>query len=149
MRSVPSPGFQIMRSLPASPNIWSSPIAAGQRVVAVAAEQEVVAALAEQGVVAGLAEQHVVARAAGEDVVAVAAEQIRGRQRAVGLVQRNRVVAGLAEHLNQGGVGDGRRTAHGCDRTAVDENVTGRVAARDDVVVEGVTELRENAVGGK
>jgi hypothetical protein len=51
-RSVSSPGFQIMRSSPASPNT-SRRRRRGQRVVAVTAEQEVEAALAEQRVVAG------------------------------------------------------------------------------------------------
>ena len=55
-----------------------------------------------------LAEQQVVARAAGQRVVAVAAEQLRGRQCAVGFVERDRVVAALAEHLDQVGVGDRR-----------------------------------------
>ena len=67
--------------------------AAGQRVVAGAAEQQIVAALAEQHVVAGAAEEQVVARAAGQRVVAGAAEQLRGGQRAVGFVERDRVVA--------------------------------------------------------
>ena len=85
-------------------------VAAGQRVVAVAAEQEVEAALAEQRVVAGFAEQLVAARAAGRGVVAGAAEQLGTRQRAVGLVEREGVVAVLAEHLDHAGVGDRRRT---------------------------------------
>ena len=75
--------------------------AAGQGVVAGAAEQQVVAALAEQDVVAGLAEELVVAGAAGQGVVAVAAEQLRRGQRAVGLVERDGVVAGQAEHLDE------------------------------------------------
>ena len=86
-------------------------VAAGQRVVAGAAEQEVGAALAEQRVVAGLAEQQVAARAAGQDVVAGAAEQVGARQRAVGFVEGDGVVAALAEDLDQAGVGDGRRAA--------------------------------------
>ena len=77
IRSVSSPGFQIMRSLPASPNIWSSPSPPVSTSLPAAAEQEVGAALAEQRVVAGLAEQLVAARAAGERVVAGAAEQVR------------------------------------------------------------------------
>ena len=51
----------------------------------------------------------VVARAAGQGVVAVAAEEVRARQCAVGLVQREIVVAGLAEDLDEAGVGDRRR----------------------------------------
>ena len=98
-------------------------VAAGERVVLAAAEQEVEAALAEQRVVAGLAEQQVVARAAVERVVAGAAEQVRPRQRAVGLVERDGVVAAQAEDLDQAGVGDRRRAADDGDRAAVDQEL--------------------------
>ena len=81
-------------------------VAAGEGVVLGAAEQEVEAALAEQRVVAGLAEELVAAGAAGEDVVAGAAEQVRPRQRTVGLVEGDRVVAAQAEDLDQRRVGD-------------------------------------------
>ena len=118
-------------------------IAAGQDVVAGAAEQEVEAAFAQQRVVAGLAEELVVARAAGHRVVAVAAEQIGGGQRAVGFIHRDDVVAALAEHLDPGGVGDGRRAAQNGDRAAVDENLAGCVAAYCDVVVQTVAENRQ------
>ena len=124
--------------------------AAGERVVAGAAEQQIVAALAEQDVVAGLAEQQVVARAAGEDVVARAAEQLGGGQRAVGLVERDHVVAAVAEHLDQGWCW--RRSAvppSDGDGTAVDQNVSGRIAAGYDVVVGGVAEYRKEAGVGK
>ena len=86
------------------------------------------------------AEQLIAARAAGEHVVAGAAEQLRGGQRAVGFVERDRVVAALAEHLDRGGVGDGRLAAVDGDGTAVDENLTRRVAADRDGVVELVVE---------
>ena len=62
-------------------------VAAGEGVVRDAAEQEVEAAAAEQGVVPGLAEQLVATGTAGERVVADAAEHVRPRQRAVGLVE--------------------------------------------------------------
>ena len=101
LRSVSSPGFQIMRSSPASPKTWSSASPPVSVSLLGAAEQEVDAALAEQGVVAGLAEEQVVARAAGQDVVAGAAEEVGPRQRAVGLVEGDRVVAALAEDLDQ------------------------------------------------
>src|SRR5262249_51395830 len=74
--------------------------AAGEDVIAGAAEQLIVAPLPQQDVVAGLAAENVIARAADQDVVAVAAEKVRGRQRAIGLVERNLIVAGLAEDLN-------------------------------------------------
>ena len=104
-------------------------VAAGEGVVLAAAEQEVEAALAEEGVVAGLAEELVAARAAGEAVVAGAAEQVRPRQRAVGLVQGDRVVAAQAEDLDQRGVGDRRRATDDRDRAAVDQDPARRVAA--------------------
>ena len=100
-RSVSSPGFQIIRSLPRLAEHLVVGVAAGQGVVLAAAEEQVGAALAEQRVVAGLAEEHVGARPAGQDVVAGAAEQVGPRQRAVGLVQGDGVVAALAEHLDQ------------------------------------------------
>ena len=116
-------------------------VAAGQHVVARAAEQQVRAAFAKEGVVARLAEQQIAARAAGQRVVAGAAEQLRGRQGAVGLVERDRVVAALAEHLDQRGVGNGRRAPVDGDGTAVHENAPRRVAAGRDGVVEAVAEL--------
>ena len=131
--------------MPASPNTWSSARAAGQRVVAGAAEQQVVAALAEEDVVAGAAEELVVARAAGEHVVAGAAEQLGGGQRAVGFVERDRVVAALAEHLDQGGVGDGRRPPSTGTAPPLMRILSGRVAADRDGVVDVVAGHREQA----
>src|SRR5215218_7622308 len=95
----------------------------------------VVAGVPDHAVVPGLAEDLVVARAAGQDVVAVAAEQVGGWQRAIGLVERQRVVAALAEDLDQAGVGDGRGAARDRDGAAVDQNGSGRVAARRHRVV--------------
>ena len=92
-----------------------------------------------------LAEELVVARAAGQHVVAGAAEQLGGGQRAVGFVERDRVVAALAEHLDQRGVGDSRRAAVDGDGAAVDENISGCVAADRDGVVDVVAEHREQA----
>ena len=54
-------------------------------------------------------------------------------QRAVGLAERDHVVAAEAEDLDQRGVGDGRRAAGRGDRAAVDQDL-GRVADRDRVV---------------
>jgi hypothetical protein len=116
-------------------------IAAVQHVVARAAEQQVVAAFAKEGVVARLAEQQIAARAAGQRVVAGAAEQLRGRQGAVGLVERDRVVAALAEYLDQRGVGDGRGTPLDGDGAAVHENLPSRVTAGRNGVVGAVAEL--------
>src|SRR5262249_18632694 len=82
--------------------------AARQAVIAVAAKEVVVAALAQQGVVAALAEEQVVAGTSRQGVVAGAAEKVGGRQCPVGLVERNLVVAGLAEDLDERGVGNRR-----------------------------------------
>ena len=90
LRSVSSPGFQTMRSSPASPKTWSSASPPVSVSLFAAAEQRVEAALAEQRVVAGLAEEHVGAGAAGDRVVVAAAEEVRPRQRAVGLVDPDR-----------------------------------------------------------
>ena len=121
-------------------------VAAGQRVVLAAAEQQVEAALAEQRVVAGLAEQLVAAGAAGEDVVGGAAEQVGHGQRAVGLAQRDHVLAAEAEDVDPRRVGDRRRAPGDGDRTAVDENLARRVATDGDVVVEAVAVDGQHAV---
>ena len=72
-------------------------------------------------------------------------KRLRARQRAVGLVERDGVVAALAEHLDQAGVGDRRRAADDRHGAAVDEDVAGRVAADGDRVVEVVAEHGERA----
>ena len=115
-------------------------IAAVQDVVARAAEQQVVSAFAQEGIVACAAEQLIRSRAAGEHVIARAAEQLGGGQRAVGFVERDPVVAALAEHLHQGGVGDRRLAAVDGDGTAIDENLPSRVAADRDGVIGVVVE---------
>ena len=88
LRSEPSPGFQIMRSLPDSPEGLVGAGAAGEGVVAAAAEELVVAALAEQHVVPLVAVEGVGAGAAGQGVVAAAAGQAGLGQYAVGLVEQ-------------------------------------------------------------
>ena len=108
------------------------------------AEQEVVTTFAKQNVVAGLAEQLIIARAAGDRVIASATEQVSGRQRAVRLAYRDRVVAVLSEHLDQTGVGDGRGAAYGNHRAAVHENLPGRIAAGHDRVTGGVIDECEH-----
>src|SRR5262249_24148494 len=112
--------------------------AAGEHVLAGTAEQQVGAAPATEDVVAGAAEQHVGARAAGEHVVARATEQLGRGQRAIGFVQCDRVVASLAEHLDQGGIGDGGWASGDGNGAAVHEDLPGGVAAGCDGVVEAV-----------
>ncbi len=126
-----------------------------ESVVAGAEERRVGAFTARDRVVAGAAVEGVVAAAADEDVVAVAAEQMCGGQRLPCgrgyVVERNRVVAVAAEHIDFVGVGEwvslnGYRSA-----VAVDENLfnlTGRrvAAARDrDVVVVVISGYGEHA----
>src|SRR5205085_9645729 len=96
--------------------------AAGQRVVAIAAEEPVDTAFAQEGVVARVAEELIRPAAAGERVVAQATEQQRRRQRAVGLIERKRIVAALTEDLNQCGVRNRGSAALDRDRAAVDQN---------------------------
>ena len=135
-RSVSSPGFQIIWSLPVLAEHLVVGVAAGQRVVAHAARQHVGAALAEKRVVAGLTNEGVGARAASERVVAVAADEAALRQCAVRLVDRDRVVAGAADH----------RASTSCWRRSASPPVTAtappftrmaarRVAAQHDAVV--------------
>ena len=140
LRSVSSPGFQIMRSLPASPKTWSSPSPPVSMSLPAPPNSRSLPPLPSRVSLPRLAEELIGARAAGERVVAGAAEQVGGGQRAVGFVERDRVVAALAEHLDRRGVGDGRRAAADGHRAAVDENLSGRVAADRDGVVEVVAE---------
>src|SRR5262249_28319255 len=95
-------------------------------------------------VVARTAKQLIVARPAGQRVVAVAAEQQGGRNRAIAFVDGDRVVAGLAEHLDLGRIGDGRLTVDG-DSSAVAKQGSGRVAADGDLVLGGVSKHCEHA----
>jgi hypothetical protein len=69
------------------------PRAAGQNVVAVVSEEKVIAGPAVEGVRASLAEQQILARTAGERVIAIAAKELRRGQRAVRLIEGNRIVA--------------------------------------------------------
>ena len=111
-------------------------------VVAGAAEQDIEAALAEQRVVTGAAEDLVIARSAGRDVIAVAAEQVRTRQCAAGLIELEHVVAVLAEQLDHAGVRDrGSRHDH-----AVGQDRSCGVAADRGVVGIGGAEQRNHAV---
>jgi hypothetical protein len=86
-------------------------------------------ALAIEDVIAGLTKQKIRAGAAGQNVIARAAKQLRRWQRTIGFVERDRVIAVQAEHLNFAGVSGRRLTAVDRDRTVVDENVPSRIAA--------------------
>src|SRR5262245_49215762 len=77
-----------------------------QRVVSRSAVEGVGTTAAEEEVVAGFAGELVVGAAACELVVAIAAEEIGLRQRAVGFVQRDNVIAVLTEDLDQLRIGD-------------------------------------------
>src|SRR6478752_1346984 len=114
-----------------------------ERIVAGAEGRHVVAFAAHDRVVAVAAIEDVVARAAGQHVVAVAAEQMCGGQRLPCgrryVVERDRVVAVPAEHVDFVGVGEW--VSLNGYRSAVDENLlnlTGRRVAgardRDGVV---------------
>ena len=61
-----------------------------------------------------------------------------GGQRAVRLLERNRVVAALAEYLDRGSVGDGGLTAINGHHTAVHEKLSSRVATSRDSAIDAV-----------
>ncbi len=84
-------------------------VAAGQDIIAVTAEEEVKSAFAKQRVVAAFTEQLVAAGTAGDGVVAGAAKNVGARQGAVRFIERDGVVAAKPEHLDEAGIGDGRR----------------------------------------
>jgi hypothetical protein len=84
-----------------------------EHVIAVAAGEEAGSALAEDGVISTLARQHIVTGAAHEHVVAVAAEHIRGWQRAFHLIDADRVVAATTGDHDAAYVGDGWSRAWG------------------------------------
>ena len=83
-------------------------VATGQRVVVRAAEQKVIAALAEQRIVAGFAKE----LSAPEPPVSTSLPSPPNRLAAgsapIGFVERDGVIAVLAEHLDQAGIGDSR-----------------------------------------
>jgi hypothetical protein len=112
-----------------------------ERVVAVAEERCVGAFTADDRVVAVAAVEDVVAGAADEGVVAVAAEQMCGGQRLPCgrhyVVERDRVVAVPAEHIDFAGVDERRWVSRNGYRFAVtvDDNLSGRVAGDRDGVV--------------
>src|SRR5262249_21892519 len=104
-------------------------------VVSCAANQLIVTPFSLQSIVAGWAGGHVVAEPADQGVVAVTAEQVGRRQRPVGLIQQDLVVATLTEDLDQRGIG--HRGCAPLDRynATVDEDLPRNIPADDDGVV--------------
>ena len=147
LRSVSSPGFQIMRSLPDWPKAWSSASPPVSVSLSLPPNSRSKPPLPSSVSLPALAEQLVVAGAAGEDVVAGAAEQVaRAGSAPLTSLSVSDVVAAEAEDLDQRGVGHRRRAADDGDRAAVDEDLARRVAADRDVVVEAVAGDAERAV---
>ena len=111
LRSLPSPGFQIMRSSPASPNTWSLPVPPVSVSLPSPPNSRSLPPLPSSVSLPAWPNS----RSSPEPPVSVSLpappNRLRGRQRAVGFVERDRVVAGLAEDLDPGRVGDGRRAA--------------------------------------
>ena len=149
LRSLPSPGFQIIRSSPDWPKTWSSPEPPISVSLPSPPNSRSCAALAQEGVVARLAKEHVVAAAAGEGVVAGAAEEVRLGQGTVALVKGDGVIAGKAEHLDQTRVGDGGCPAPDLHGAAVDQDRAGSVAADDDRIIVGIAEDGQQPGGGR
>ena len=90
----------------------------------------VVAGTAMQHVVAGLALDAVVARAAGDRVVPGSAGEQALRERAIGIVERDGVIAIAAADPDPVGVADRGRAALDRDCAAVDENRSGGIWRR-------------------
>src|SRR6185503_17741895 len=117
-------------------------------IVAAAAEELVVAALAKQGVIATLDEKKVRAGAAGERIVAGAAEKMRRGQRAIGLVERNRIVATLTKNVDLSRIRDCRLATNGSNRSAIDQDLPCSIAACRDGVFSGVAKHGQQAGAG-
>src|SRR5262249_45869759 len=77
-------------------------------------------------------------------VIPGATKQVRARQRAVALVQRDRVVSSLSKDLDQAGIGDRGGAARYRHGAAVDEDLSRRVSGSHDRVVETVSEYRQH-----
>ena len=146
LTSLPSPGFQISWSSPAPAEGLVAAPTTGERVVAPPAIEQVIAAASEQVVVAAATDQAVRARSADEHVVAGPAVKNRVRQRPVGLVEGDAVVAAAPEHHDAVDVRDGGTCAVDVDGSAVDVDGTGRVAAHRDRVRARVPEDRQDTV---
>src|SRR4029077_13517776 len=76
----------------------------------------------------------------GQRVVVTVSEQYGGRKGANGFVEADVVIASEAEDLHQPCIGDGWSSADHGDRSAVDPNRAGAVAAEDDGVVLGISQ---------
>ena len=118
-------------SLPPPPAIKSSPAPPESGVVAGAAEERIVAVLTRELVVAASACQR---------VVAVSAKQLGCRERAIGLVERDGVVAVATIDADQVGVRHGRGVGKEI-ASPLTNNCPPPIAVDDDVVVA--------VVGGK
>src|SRR5260370_155675 len=121
--SLPSPGFQTNVSSPAPSCAASLPRPPMMTSLPSPPISVSVAGPRDRGVVAG------------------SAEQLGGGQRAVGLVERNRIVAALAEPLDGGRVGDGGLAAIDGHGAAVHEKLSSRVATSHDGVIDAVAEF--------
>ena len=110
-RSVSSPGFQIMRSSPASPNTWSSPSPPVSVSLPAPPNRKSMPPLPSSVSLPAWPNS----RSPPEPPVSVSLpappNRLAARQGAVGFVEGDGVVAALAEDLDQAGVGDGRRAA--------------------------------------
>ena len=120
---MPSPGFQIEAVVAGVAEARSSPAPPARSVVPAAAVERVGAALGEEDIVAVVAGERVVAGAADQVVVAGAAGEAGLGERAVGLVEREFVVAAEPGDVDQGGVCDGGGGPGDRDRAAVDQQL--------------------------
>ena len=110
-------------------------VAAKEHIRVGAAEQQIGAPLAQQRVVAKLTEEKVICRASGQGVVSGTAEEGCGRQRTVGLVQSDLVVAILPKDLDEPGICDSRCSAPK-NRKDADTGRERRCCRQNDTLVE-------------
>src|SRR5690606_10288432 len=118
-------------------------------VVAAVAADAVVTAPALQRVPARTAAQVVVADAAEQLVVARPADQDRGGQRALTLVDLEAVVAAAAAHHDAARVVDVRRAADDRHRALVDEDRAGEQARHADLVVLAAADHGQHAAAAR
>ena len=140
-RSLPSPGFQIIRSLPAWPNTWSSPVPPVRVSLPAPPNRRSSPPLPSRVSLPAWPKSRSFPDPPVSDVVAGAAEEVRLRQRAVGLVERD---ACRCRPGRRPGSGRCSRRSAVPPRTATAPPLTrsraGRVAADVDGVVLGVAE---------
>ena len=147
LRSVSSPGFQIIRSSPPWPNTWSSASPPVRVSFSPPPNSRSVPPLPSSVSLPAWPKSWSAPEPPVRTSLPAPPNRFAARQRAVRLVEADHVVAAQAEDPDQRGVGDRRRAADDGDRAAVDQDPPGRVAADPDVVGGAVADHGEYAAG--